>query len=322
VFDVAPAMRRYRDPATAARCLQILARHAAQPAQGSSCISWRTIEDRADDISVLECYRYRQAHRFMAKAADPGGRDFRFFADNAPTPATASTCQREHEYLTACRSAGGVITPDTPFMLSTLRSLLAGPRTVVHKPRNVAVTRFCSRTVSRRRSERAQHVHGIGENRRAARHEADSLTATVRPCPSSPSRGRLSTPSGTPLFTSFASRSRDRTIPPRCDHLQPPPARTDSPGRQHERVFHGVITPTADRTRVNIPVSSLDVEPCGRRPLSAKSRKSRPPDRALPMKRCPAGIDAFEHGDVVGRSSIAPHHAGSFCAGWLHVARI
>src|SRR5947209_11838583 len=39
------------------------------------------IEDRADDIAVLECVDTGQAHRFMAKAAIRAAENFRFFAD-------------------------------------------------------------------------------------------------------------------------------------------------------------------------------------------------------------------------------------------------
>src|ERR1700689_2234989 len=45
------------------------------------------IEDRADDIAVLECIDTGQAHRFMAKAAVGGAGEFCFFAaklDDAP----------------------------------------------------------------------------------------------------------------------------------------------------------------------------------------------------------------------------------------------
>src|SRR6201989_435503 len=38
------------------------------------------IENRADDIAVLECIDTGQAHRFMAKGAIRGAEDFRFFA--------------------------------------------------------------------------------------------------------------------------------------------------------------------------------------------------------------------------------------------------
>src|ERR1700720_4705566 len=39
------------------------------------------IEDRADDIAVLECIDTGQAHRFMAKAALRAAENFPFFAD-------------------------------------------------------------------------------------------------------------------------------------------------------------------------------------------------------------------------------------------------
>src|SRR4051794_24734348 len=39
------------------------------------------IEERADDIAVLECLDTGQAHRFMAKAAIRAAENFRFFAD-------------------------------------------------------------------------------------------------------------------------------------------------------------------------------------------------------------------------------------------------
>src|SRR3954452_11889539 len=39
------------------------------------------IEDRADDIAVLECIDTGQVHRFMAKAAIRAAENFRFFAD-------------------------------------------------------------------------------------------------------------------------------------------------------------------------------------------------------------------------------------------------
>src|SRR4030088_2355788 len=39
------------------------------------------IEDRADDIAVLECIDTGQAHRFMAKDAIRAAENFRFFAD-------------------------------------------------------------------------------------------------------------------------------------------------------------------------------------------------------------------------------------------------
>ena len=44
------------------------------------------IEDRADDIAVLECIDTGQAHRFMAKAAIRAAENFRFFKPLECTP--------------------------------------------------------------------------------------------------------------------------------------------------------------------------------------------------------------------------------------------
>ena len=65
------------------------------------------IEDRADDIAVLECIDTGQAHRFMAKAAIRGAENFRFFADRCAERATASICRATSTGTSrpACRSA-------------------------------------------------------------------------------------------------------------------------------------------------------------------------------------------------------------------------
>jgi len=47
------------------------------------------IEDRGDDIAVLECIDTGQAHRFMAKAAVRAAENFRFSPTNAPMRVTA-----------------------------------------------------------------------------------------------------------------------------------------------------------------------------------------------------------------------------------------
>src|ERR1700733_3134832 len=55
------------------------------------------IEDRADDIAVLECIDTGQAHRFMAKAAIRAAENFRFFADKcADARDGLSTPSEEH----------------------------------------------------------------------------------------------------------------------------------------------------------------------------------------------------------------------------------
>ena len=98
------------------------------------------IEDRADDIAVLECIDTGQAHRFMAKAAIRGAENFRFFADKCTDARDGlNTPSEEHWNVSTRVPIGpvGVITPwNTPFMLSTwkIAPALAAGCTVVHKP--------------------------------------------------------------------------------------------------------------------------------------------------------------------------------------------
>src|SRR5690349_15621997 len=98
------------------------------------------IEDRADDIAVLECIDTGQAHRFMAKAAIRAAENFRFFADKcAEARDGLNTPGEEHWNISTRVPIGpvGVITPwNTPFMLSTwkIAPALAAGCTVVHKP--------------------------------------------------------------------------------------------------------------------------------------------------------------------------------------------
>ena len=98
------------------------------------------IEDRADDIAVLECIDTGQAHRFMAKAAIRAAENFRFFADRcAEARDGLNTPGEEHWNISTRVPIGpvGVITPwNTPFMLSTwkIAPALAAGCTVVHKP--------------------------------------------------------------------------------------------------------------------------------------------------------------------------------------------
>ena len=98
------------------------------------------IEDRADDIAVLECIDTGQAHRFMAKAAIRAAENFRFFADRcAEARDGLNTPSDEHWNISTRVPIGpvGVITPwNTPFMLSTwkIAPALAAGCTVVHKP--------------------------------------------------------------------------------------------------------------------------------------------------------------------------------------------
>src|SRR5437868_12985920 len=98
------------------------------------------IEDRADDIAVLECIDTGQAHRFMAKAAVRAAENFRFFADKcAEARDGLNTPGDEHWNISTRVPIGpvGVITPwNTPFMLSTwkIAPALAAGCTIVHKP--------------------------------------------------------------------------------------------------------------------------------------------------------------------------------------------
>src|SRR5204863_220407 len=98
------------------------------------------IEDRADDIAVLECIDTGQAHRFMAKAAIRAAENFRFFADKCTEARDGLNMPSEEHWNVSTRvpiGPVGVITPwNTPFMLSTwkIAPALAAGCTVVHKP--------------------------------------------------------------------------------------------------------------------------------------------------------------------------------------------
>src|SRR6202047_2668828 len=98
------------------------------------------IEERADDIAVLECIDTGQAHRFMAKAAIRAAENFRFFADKCSEARDGlNTPSDEHWDVSTRVPIGpvGVITPwNTPFMLSPwkIAPALAPGCTVVDKP--------------------------------------------------------------------------------------------------------------------------------------------------------------------------------------------
>src|ERR1700744_6627799 len=95
------------------------------------------IEDRADDIAVLECIDTGQAHRFMAKAAIRAAENFRFFADKCGEARDGLNTPSDEHWNISTRVPIGPITPwNTPFMLSTwkIAPALAAGCTVVHKP--------------------------------------------------------------------------------------------------------------------------------------------------------------------------------------------
>ncbi|HEU4809620.1 MAG TPA: aldehyde dehydrogenase family protein, partial [Sphingomicrobium sp.] len=98
------------------------------------------IEERADEIALVESLDTGQPLRFMSKAALRGAENFRFFADRAPDAQDGLALPtRDHLNYTMRQPIGpvGVITPwNTPFMLSTwkIAPALAAGCTVVHKP--------------------------------------------------------------------------------------------------------------------------------------------------------------------------------------------
>jgi 5-carboxymethyl-2-hydroxymuconic-semialdehyde dehydrogenase len=98
------------------------------------------IEERAEEIALVEAMDTGQPIRYMAKAAIRGAANFRFFADRAAGASDGvSLPMSEHTNFTMRQAIGpvGVITPwNTPFMLSTwkIAPALAAGCTVVHKP--------------------------------------------------------------------------------------------------------------------------------------------------------------------------------------------
>ena len=98
------------------------------------------IEQRAEEIALVESLDTGQPLRFMSKAALRGAENFRFFADRAPGAQDGLALPTpDHINYTIRHPIGpvGVITPwNTPFMLSTwkIAPALAAGCTVVHKP--------------------------------------------------------------------------------------------------------------------------------------------------------------------------------------------
>ena len=98
------------------------------------------VEQRAEEIALVESMDCGQPIRFMRAAAARGADNFRFFADKAPEAGDGhSLHQDQHLNYTKRTPIGpvGVITPwNTPFMLSTwkIAPALAAGCTVVHKP--------------------------------------------------------------------------------------------------------------------------------------------------------------------------------------------
>ncbi|EEW26623.1 5-carboxymethyl-2-hydroxymuconate semialdehyde dehydrogenase [Rhodobacter ferrooxidans] len=98
------------------------------------------ITARADEIALVESMDTGQPLRFMAKAAQRGAENFRYFADRAPYACDGQSLRAPGQVNVTSRSPlgpVGIITPwNTPFMLSTwkIAPALAAGCTVVHKP--------------------------------------------------------------------------------------------------------------------------------------------------------------------------------------------
>ena len=98
------------------------------------------IEQRAEEIALLESYDSGQPYKFMSKAIARGADNFRYFADKIVELRNGiSLMQEQHTNFTVRNAIGpiAVITPwNTPFMLSTWKvaPALAAGCTVVHKP--------------------------------------------------------------------------------------------------------------------------------------------------------------------------------------------
>ena len=99
-----------------------------------------SIDNRAEEIALLESYDTGQPIRYMNKAAARGAENFRFFADRIEESRNGLALSA-HEHFNYPRRDPigpiGIITPwNTPFMLSTwkIAPALAAGCTVVHKP--------------------------------------------------------------------------------------------------------------------------------------------------------------------------------------------
>lgn len=98
------------------------------------------IEERADEIALVEAMDTGQSLKFMSKAAIRGAENFRYFADKAGEARDGKALRASNQVNITTRTPigpVGVITPwNTPFMLSTwkIAPALAAGCTIVHKP--------------------------------------------------------------------------------------------------------------------------------------------------------------------------------------------
>ena len=145
------------------------------------------IEERAEEIALVESMDTGQPLRFMAAAAKRGAANFRFYADKAPEAGNGLSLQaRDHVNYTLRQPIGpvGVITPwNTPFMLATwkIAPALAAGCTVVHKPAEwsplTASILAEIATAAGLPPGVLNIVHGIGETAGRALTEHDAIRA-------------------------------------------------------------------------------------------------------------------------------------------------
>lgn len=145
------------------------------------------LEDRADEIALVESMDCGQPVRFMKQAAMRGAQNFRFFADKAAEARNGlSLHQPEHTNFTLRTPIGpvGVITPwNTPFMLATwkIAPALAAGCTVVHKPAELSPLSACLLAeVAEQTGLPAgvwNMVHGFGETAGRALSEHPAIKA-------------------------------------------------------------------------------------------------------------------------------------------------
>src|ERR1700744_1240017 len=136
------------------------------------------IEDRADDIAVLECIDSGQAYRFMAKAAIRAAENFRFFADKCAEARDGLNTPSEEHWNISTRVPIGPVGVITPWNIA--RALAAGC-TVVHKPAEwspVTADMLAKLVKEAGVPDGVLHtVHGIGEEAGQALTEHPAIKA-------------------------------------------------------------------------------------------------------------------------------------------------
>lgn len=151
------------------------------------------IEERAEEIALVESSDTGQPIRYMAKAALRGAENFRFYADRAPSAGDGRAMPNVDHINYSLRQPIGpvaVITPwNTPFMLSTwkIAPALAAGCTVVHKPAEwsplsaVILTEIMDATIRRAGGPAGvvNLVHGLGETAGKSLSEHPAIKAVA-----------------------------------------------------------------------------------------------------------------------------------------------